>query len=202
MLNNRLAFNENVLNYDKWRPTYCSEMFKDILAFSQIDKGSKVMEVGIGTGQATRPFLEVGCDVTAVEIGADLAEYARAKYREYSNLSVEQVAFEDASYPAESIDLLYSATAFHWIPEDIGYSKAASLLKPNGTLALFWNRPFVSRPDDDVHQAIRRIYQTYRPTTEQLVEHDTEKYEARVQAIEAYGFKDVTCKLYHRTRVF
>jgi len=31
-------------------------------------------------------------------------------------------------------DLVYSASAFHWIPEDIGYSKVYDMLKPEGAL--------------------------------------------------------------------
>jgi len=33
-----------------------------------------------------------------------------------------------------------SAQAFHWIPKEIGYAKAARALKDGGHLALFWNR--------------------------------------------------------------
>ena len=53
----RMKFDEDEINYDRWRPGYPDELFQAAL------------EVGIGTGQATRPFLEAGCRVTAVELG-------------------------------------------------------------------------------------------------------------------------------------
>lgn len=85
-MDKRLSFNEDVENYDKWRPAYCDELFKDILAYSQVEKGKKVIEIGIGTGQATKSFLDKGCEVTAIELGKDLAEYSKVKFQEYKKI--------------------------------------------------------------------------------------------------------------------
>lgn len=41
ILDKRLTFNEDVKNYEKWRPTYCDELFKDIIGYSQIEQGKK-----------------------------------------------------------------------------------------------------------------------------------------------------------------
>jgi ubiquinone/menaquinone biosynthesis C-methylase UbiE len=198
----RFIFNEDVENYDQWRPKYCDELFKDILNYSQIEHGKKVIEIGIGTGQATKPFLDKGCELSAVELGKDLADYTKLKFREYKNFRVHNSAFEDFECQDESIDLIYSATAFHWIPEEKGYPKVSKLLKKDGTLALFWNRPYVSRENDELHQKIQGIYQKYRPSNTKIIENDTEKYNNRFKTIQSYGFKDVVFKLYHLTRTF
>ncbi|MNC19267.1 16S ribosomal RNA methyltransferase KsgA/Dim1 family protein [compost metagenome] len=201
-MDKRLTFNEDVENYDKWRPAYCEELFKDIMAYSPIRQGKKAIEIGIGTGQATRPFLETGCELTAIELGKDLAEYTRLKFRQYTNFTVYNTAFENFECQDNSIDIIYSATAFHWIPEQIGYLKALKLLKTGGTLAVFWNRPFVSRENDELHQKIQGIYQKYRPSGTKLIENDTERYNNISKTIQTYGFKDVVFKLYHLTRRF
>ncbi|SDF80683.1 Methyltransferase domain-containing protein [Fontibacillus panacisegetis] len=201
-MDKRLTFNEEVENYEKWRPTYCDELFKDIIEYSHIEQGKKAIEIGIGTGQATRPFLETGCELTAIELGKDLAEYSKLKFLDYKNFTVCNTAFEDFECPNGSIDIIYSATAFHWIPEQIGYPKVSKLLKTGGTLALLWNRPFVSRENDELHQNIQRIYQKYRPSSTQIMEYDTERYEGRKKTIQAYGFREIVFKLYHLTRTF
>ncbi len=201
-MDKRLTFNEDIENYEKWRPTYCDELFKDIIAYSQIEQGKKAIEIGIGTGQATRHLLETGCELTAIELGKDLAEYSKLKFQEYKNFTVCNTAFEEYEYSEGSIDLIYSATAFHWIPEEVGYPKVSKLLKPNGTLALFWNRPFVSRDDDELHQNIQSIYQKYRPSNSNIMEHDAERYECLKKTIQAYGFSELEFKLYHLTRTF
>ncbi|SDL61732.1 class I SAM-dependent methyltransferase [Paenibacillus jilunlii] len=202
IIDKRLTFNEDVENYDKWRPTYCEELFKDIIAYSHLEQGGKAIEIGIGTGQATRPFLETDCEVAAIELGKDLTEYSKLKFREYKNFTIYNTSFEEFACPDSSIDFIYSATAFHWIPEETGYRKASKLLKNDGTLALFWNRPFVSRENDELHQIIQGIYQKYRPSNTKLIENDTERYNNTSKTIQNYGFRDVVFKLYHLTRQF
>ena len=49
------------------RPGYPKELYQDLFAYKPVEAGSRAVEVGIGTGQATRPVLETGCQVTAVE---------------------------------------------------------------------------------------------------------------------------------------
>lgn len=201
-MDKRFTFNENAANYDKWRPTYCKELFDDILQYSEPGKDKKAIEVGIGTGQATTPFLKAGCNVTAVELGSDLAEFSREKFKGYKNFSICNTSFEDFQCDDSSIDIIYSATAFHWIPEDIGYPKVMRLLKDDGTIAVFWNKPFAAREDDELHQEIQRIYQKYIPSTTRPIEHDSARYKGISETIKSYGFRDVEIKLYHQTRRF
>jgi ubiquinone/menaquinone biosynthesis C-methylase UbiE len=201
-MDKRFTFNEDVKNYDKWRPTYCKELFNDIIQYSELIQNKKAIEIGIGTGQATVPFLMTGCDVTAIELGKNLAEYSKEKFNEYKNFSVYNTSFEDFECDDNSYDILYSATAFHWIPEEIGYPKALKLLKNDGTLALFWNKPCVYREDDLLHQKIQSIYQKYRPSDDKFIENDTERYNKISKTIESYGFRDLVVKLYHLKRIF
>ncbi len=201
-MDKRFTFNEDVKNYDEWRPTYCKELYNDIIQYSELNQNKKAMEVGIGTGQATMPFLMTGCDVTAIELGKKLAEYSKEKFKDYKNFTVYNTSFEDFECNDNSIDILYSATAFHWIPEDIGYPKALKVLKNDGTLALFWNKPFVKREDDLLHQKIQSIYQKYRPSNSKFIENDTARYNKILKTIKSYGFRDLEVKLYHQTRGF
>lgn len=201
-MDKRFTFNEDVKNYDKWRPKYCTELFKDIIHYSNINSNSKAIEVGIGTGQATMPFLEIGCDVTAIELGEELAKFTKEKFKQYKSFSLYNTSFEDFKCENNKFDILYSATAFHWIPEDISYPKVFKLLKNNGTLALFWNRPFVNREDDFLHQKIQSIYQKYKPSNNKLIEHDTERYNEISKTILLYGFKDLQVNLYNQIRTF
>lgn len=201
-MDKRFTFNEDVKNYDKWRPAYCKELFSDIIQYSELNQNKRALEVGIGTGQATLPFLTSGCELTAIELGKDLAEFSKEKFKRYNNFSIYNTSFEKFKCEDNRFDILFSATAFHWIPEDIGYPKALKLLKQGGTLALFWNKPFVARKDDLLHQKIQSIYQKYRPTNTEFIEYDTARYKKIAETIQAYGFRDLEFKLYHQTRRF
>ena len=72
----RTAFNEDAQNYDIARPDYPEELFTDILSYlDERNAGKTALEIGIGTGQATKPFLDAGFQVTAIELGDNLAAY-------------------------------------------------------------------------------------------------------------------------------
>ena len=73
----RSTFNQDAERYDRARPGYPAGLFDDLAELTSIGPGSRVLEIGPGTGQATRPLAERGCRVVAVELGADLAALAR-----------------------------------------------------------------------------------------------------------------------------
>lgn len=198
----RLSFNEDELNYDKYRPNYCSELFNDIIKYSSLDNNKTSLEIGIGTGQATTPFLNTGCFLKAIELGHKLAEFSKNKFSKFNNINIENISFEAFKHLPKSFDLVYSATAFHWIDEKIAYPKAFDMLKSGGTLALFWNRPYVARENDLLHKEIQSIYSKYRPSNNKIIEIDTEKYQKRIETIKKYGFENIEFKLYHQTRQF
>lgn len=57
----RMTFNEDVENYDKFRPTYPRELFREIIDYANLDLKKHSLEIEIGIGKATTPILETGC---------------------------------------------------------------------------------------------------------------------------------------------
>ena len=199
-MDKRMAFNEDELNYDRYRPLYPDELFSDIKLYSSISSISHVLEIGIGTGQATLPFLEAGCKVTAVELGDKLSVYVSKKYANYSDFQVIHADFMQAALLEESYDLIYCATAFHWLPQPESYQKIMKLLKKGGTLALFWNHPFPNRNDDITNQINQSVYQKYRPSDKKQIEFSESDLIIRENELIEAGFTDACTKLYHRSR--
>lgn len=76
----RKTFDSIPEQFDKWRPRYCDELFKDIIEYAAIQAGKSVLEIGPGTGQATEPFLKTGCDYLAIELGENFAEFTKKKF--------------------------------------------------------------------------------------------------------------------------
>lgn len=197
----RFTFNEDVLNYDKMRPTYVMELYENIIQFSNLDSNKNALEIGIGTGQATLPFLNTGCNLTAVELGENMAKFSKEKFAKFHNFDVINSDFESANLKKDDYDLIYSATAFHWIPQEVGYTKVFNLLKSGGVMALFWNH--VSRTDADLDFAIQEVYNKYKSTNESLIhKFSEEKCLEIAETIKKYGFVDVGYKLYYQTRLF
>ena len=51
--------------------------FDDLAEFGQLAPGARILEIGCGTGQATRSLAERGYRIIAVELGADMAAIGR-----------------------------------------------------------------------------------------------------------------------------
>lgn len=197
----RFTFNEDAVNYDKIRPEYPMKMFHDILNYTELDSSSSALEIGIGTGQATTPILRTGCHITAVELGNNLANYTRYKFRNSSNLTVMNTSFEKFSPPQNQLyDLIYSGTAYHWIDPKVGHPKTINLLKPGAILALFWNHPFPNKDDDPVNRINKLIYNKYCPSNKKVEEFSINDCKKWIDTLTSIGFCDVTSKLYHRKR--
>lgn len=49
--------------YDRVRPGYPDELFADLVTITGLDERSSVLEVGCGSGQATRSLAALGCSV-------------------------------------------------------------------------------------------------------------------------------------------
>ncbi len=198
----RNSFNDFVETYDRNRPSYPRELYQTVFGYADVKPGTQALEIGIGTGHATEPFLQRGAAVTAVEIGDKLAAFSRERFKAYPGLEVVVSAFEDIEAPEDSFDLIYAASSFHWIPEEIGFPKAYSLLKPGGTLALFWNRHFVNKPDDELHCKIQRVYDKYMPDKKKHVEYDRDRYGNKLTMMESYGFREGSFHLFHSSSLF
>src|SRR5262245_34968873 len=69
----RRRFNEAPALYDRARPRYPAEVFDDLIAMTALPLGGRILEIGCGTGIATEPLAERGYQITAVELGAELA---------------------------------------------------------------------------------------------------------------------------------
>lgn len=196
------TFDTVAAQYEKMRPEYVPELYEDMFRYRLIDQTSHALEVGIGGGQATLPILKTGCSVTAVEYGENFSKICRYKFQEFPEFSVVTSKFEDFVGESGFYDLIYSASAFHWVPEEIGYPKVFELLKRGGVFARFANHPYKDKSREEMSQAIQKIYDVYMPNAMEGSEYGEKEAEERAEIAEKYGFMDITYRLYHRTRSF
>ena len=191
----RVHFDEIVVNYDKIRPSYPQALFTDIFEYAGKGNIKHALEIGAGTGKATSTFLEAGCDVTAVEIGVNMSEFLTDKFKEYKNFSVITAAFEDVPLNDDSYDLIYAASAFHWVNTEIGCPKAFRLLKNGGVFALM-RYNVITADGDDLYEEMQEIkqkyYLSYYTGKERLVRHSKEELRPPIEIFYNYGFDDMS----------
>lgn len=206
----RLTFNEDAPNYDRLRPTYTDELFGDVIHFSNLNSSKSTLEIGIGTGQATLPFLKIGCKVTAIEIGDKLAQFSREKFAGFKTFKVINQDFESVQLDENAYDLIFSASAFHWIPQEIGLPKVYRLLNSGGVFAWFSIQPIPALEHFHIHEELQKIYGEYSQFFGDVKLHEPQVRRqqveeillARTKALKQYGFADVNDKLYYGSRTF
>ncbi len=74
------TFDTVAKRYEKFRPGYPDDLYRALFNYINIDNSSHVVEIGIGGGQATLPFLEKGCTLTAVEYGENFSKLCEKKF--------------------------------------------------------------------------------------------------------------------------
>lgn len=82
----RRVFDTIPEQFDLFRPRYSPELFEYLIRYAKIGPEKSVLEIGPGTGQATDPILQTGCDYHAIELGKNLyakrpSECGRGKWR-------------------------------------------------------------------------------------------------------------------------
>ena len=158
----RSTFNKSAEWYDRIRPAYPETLIDDVISLSAIPQGGQILEIGCGTGKATEMFASRGYAICGLDIGIDLASIAARKFRDSANIQIEVSSFEEWNFGGRLFDLVIAATSFHWIDPEIAYVKSAAVLKPNGSLAVFWNTHI--RQDEGFFLRVQDIYRAYAPS--------------------------------------
>ena len=152
-----MHFEQMPADYASARPAYPESIYRALTDMGVIGAGIRVLEIGAGTGLATREVARVGSEVMALEPGPELARLLREAVPE---AAVVVARLEDTELPESSFDSVIAATSMHWVDLSIGLPKLHATLRPDGLLAVwrnvFWDprieTPFRRRVDQIVAQ--------------------------------------------------
>jgi len=168
----KTTFNTTPERYHANRPNYPVALFDKLIADTKLIDSSQLLEIGPGTGQATKPLAEKGYSITSVELGDELAKKAREVLAAFPNVQIITGAYEDVNLPENHFDLVYSATAFHWIQPEVKFTKTHRLLKPGGYLALIHTEHVSDEAGDVFFYASKPLHQKYRGADTPVNEQD------------------------------
>ena len=189
----RSGFDEVAELYDKVRPGFPDELFDDLAA--ALPTAPAVVEVGPGTGQATKGLVARGARVTAVELGPHLAAVLA---RNLPTVEVVVGAFEDVELPSQAFDAVVAANSYHWVPPEARMTRAAALLRPGGRLALLALNQVASPADRGFFDEVRHVFSRHgQPGIHEPVPTHEELVPAFVDEIEASSeFTDIVVRRY------
>ncbi|WP_037077376.1 class I SAM-dependent methyltransferase [Pseudonocardia spinosispora] len=155
----RDTFDSVAAVYEAVRPDYPEQLFDTLVDAAGLSVGDRLVEIGCATGKATVPLARRGFRITGVEIGPRMVAAARRALAGFPAVTIVESAFEDWRPPAgHRFDLVFAATAWHWLDPATRYGHAFELLRPGGHLAT-WSAGHVF-PDggDPFFADIQEIY--------------------------------------------
>ncbi len=131
-----LRFDTVAERYHAMRPRYPDDVWDALFEETGLQHGSRVLEIGAGTGIATEALVRRGCHVTALEPGAAMAAIIERNLGATGQVDVHIGRFEDFAWGGEPFDLAIGATSLHWIDRDLLNSRLPELVRRGGHAAL------------------------------------------------------------------
>ena len=104
-----------------------------IAAAACLAPGTRVLEVGCGTGFFTSMFVRSGAYITAVDLSPDLLEIARRKGLPGDKVRFIEKPFEDCEVDGP-FDAVVGSSVLHHLDIESSFSKIFDLLKPGGVM--------------------------------------------------------------------
>ncbi len=149
------AFGADPAGYHEARPGYPEKVFDILRDRCGIRSGSRVFEVGPGTGIASQKILQLGANpLVLIEPDERLGNFlADTIGRTSPSVELAITTFEQAQLPTGWFDLGASASAFHWLDEMTSLRKISRILRPGGWWAMWWNLFFGAPRDDEFYKA-------------------------------------------------
>lgn len=149
-----MHFERMAVEYAGSRPPYPSSLYEVLETEGVIGPGTRVLEIGAGSGLATKELVRAGSEVMAIEPGRELA---RVLERDVPGVSVLLAHLEDAELPESSFDAVVAATSMHWVNLSVGLPMLHATLRPRGWLAVWRHRFGDDRVDTEFRRRVEQI---------------------------------------------
>jgi SAM-dependent methyltransferase len=190
----RNLFGEDAAGYDAARPGHPARVYELLVERCGLGPGTAVLEVGPGTGQATRRLLELGADpLVAVEPDPALAEFLLRATGGRPRIVASPL--EDAELEPGAFDLATAASCFHWVDEPVGLAKIAGALRTDGWWAMWWTLFGEPGVKDEFMEAVDHLFADLPRSPTGARESGRPSFaldvDARLTALTQAGFRDL-----------
>ena len=156
------AFNKIAESYDKYRPRYPEEMYDFLKDKFELNETSYILDIACGTGIVTRELARISPHTYGVDRAAGMLKIAEETVKK-AGLKVifRDGAAEDTGLPDNTFDLITVGQAFHWFDLEPTFTEFDRLLKPNGSLAVFWNN--IKTINESYYQKVLGLVKKFNP---------------------------------------
>ena len=158
-MKNTEKFTQQSKHYETGRPSYAPGLLQ-FLFKEQLLKQDIIADIGAGTGKLTKPLLERGNHVIAVEPNDAMRQVAQETLKNFEQAQFVKGTDSDTTLPNESIDAITVAQAFHWFDVHAFQKECKRILKPEGKVFLIWN---MRDEQADINKKNFEIFRKYCP---------------------------------------
>lgn len=164
--------------YAKFRDIYPEEVFEKLHEIGVGVQGSRLLDLGTGTGVVPRGLAKYGADIIATDISEQQITEAIALSKDYSNIKYEVLAAEDISYPEHSFDAVTACQCFWYFDPNVVVPVIKSLLKPGGIfLKLYMSYLKEESIAQDSNSIVKRINGNWKGASPALQDLNTHYFE-------------------------
>lgn len=132
-------FSDRVADYIRYRPDYPDVLPAWLRDELGVTPAWCVADVGAGTGISSKMLLDAGHEVIALEPNAAMRGAAIAWLGGNPHFRAIDGRADATGLPADSIDLVTAAQAFHWFDPQAAHIEFQRILRPHGLAAIWWN---------------------------------------------------------------
>ncbi len=132
-------FSPRAGEYDRHRPDYPDALFEHLESRGLVELGTRVADVGAGTGIFSEQLIGRGAEVWAVEPNAAMRTLAENRLQSRSQFHAVPADAEDTRLDDASVELVTAAQAFHWFDAEAAGEEFRRILRPPKRVALVWN---------------------------------------------------------------
>lgn len=132
-------FSTRADSYARHRPSYPAAALDLLQRRCGLSAGSRVADLGSGTGILTELLLKRGAVVFAVEPNDAMRAAAEAQLSDYPGFRSVKGSAESSTLADSSVDLLVAGQAFHWFDVTRARTEALRVLRSGASAALLWN---------------------------------------------------------------
>jgi SAM-dependent methyltransferase len=130
----RHTYGADAAGYQEGRPDYPPRVYEVLRSRCGLGPGSRVLEIGPGSGLVTGHLVAAGASVVAVEPDRGFAEYLG---QAMPGVQVVGAPFDEADVGG-GYDAVVAATSFHWLDQSAALRKVSAALRPGGRAAIWW----------------------------------------------------------------
>lgn len=155
-----VGFQRTAELYERSRPGYPARLVRWLVERMGIGPDRIVVDLAAGTGKLTRLLYDTGATVIAVEPVAAMLGVLRTATA--GRVPAVAATAQALPFAARCVDAITVAQAFHWFATPDALGEMARVLRPDGHIALVWNRRLL---DDPLQAELSTILDPYRGDT-------------------------------------